>query len=181
MIYELRQYTLHPGTRDTLIDLFERHFVPGQEAVGIRVPAWFRDLGDPNRFIWFRAFTDMPARAEALAAFYDGPIWHEHRAAANATMIDSDDVLLLRPAGPTPPFAATPTGVQALTVQSFPSGVPLKPSAPNAVALLATEYADNTFPRLPIRTGEHVLVTLEPEAGAAPPPDDAVRTRLERP
>jgi hypothetical protein len=37
-------------------------------------------------------------RAEALAAFYSGPVWQEHHDAANATMIDSDDVLLLRPA-----------------------------------------------------------------------------------
>ena len=34
----------------------------------------------------------------ALRAFYGGPVWKEHRTAAASTMIDSDDVLLLRPA-----------------------------------------------------------------------------------
>ena len=39
-------------------------------------------------------------RREALTAFYGGPVWAEHRDAANATMVDSDDVLLLRPLRP---------------------------------------------------------------------------------
>lgn len=30
-IVELRQYTLHPGKRDTLIELFDREFVETQE------------------------------------------------------------------------------------------------------------------------------------------------------
>ncbi|WP_406513549.1 hypothetical protein [Streptomyces sp. NBC_00161] len=38
MIVELRQYTLHPGARDTLIALFEREFVAGQEAAGMTRP-----------------------------------------------------------------------------------------------------------------------------------------------
>ena len=39
-------------------------------------------------------------RAQGLAAFYGGPVWQAHRDAANATMVDSDDVFLLRPAWP---------------------------------------------------------------------------------
>src|SRR5450755_2527702 len=99
-IVEFRQYTLHPGMRDTLIDLFDREFVESQEALGIRVIGQFRDLDDPERFVWLRGFRDMQARAEALGAFYGGPIWKSHREAANATMIDSDNVLVLRPTSP---------------------------------------------------------------------------------
>ena len=40
------------------------------------------------------------ARA-SLGGVYGGPIWKMHREAANATMIDSDNVLL---------FASSPTG-----------------------------------------------------------------------
>jgi len=32
-IVELRQYTLHPGQRDVLIDLFDREFIESQESV----------------------------------------------------------------------------------------------------------------------------------------------------
>jgi len=68
-VVELRQYTLYPHTRDVLIDLFDSEFVEGQEAVGMWVIGQFRDLDDPNRFVWLRGFRDMPIRAEALHAF----------------------------------------------------------------------------------------------------------------
>jgi hypothetical protein len=97
-IVELRQYTLKPGQRDVLIDLFEREFVESQEAEGMDIIGTFRGAGDPDRFVWLRGFPDMDARARSLAAFYGGPIWKQHRDAANATMIDSDNVLLLKPA-----------------------------------------------------------------------------------
>lgn len=41
----------------------------------------------------------MAERARALHAFYYGPVWQAHREAANATMLDKDDVLLLRGPG----------------------------------------------------------------------------------
>src|SRR5260370_31902418 len=96
-VVELRQYTLHEGTRERLIDLFENEFIESQEALGIRVIGPFRDLEDHNRFGWLRGFPDMDERSRMLAAFYDGPVWRAHHDAANGTMIDSDNVLLLRP------------------------------------------------------------------------------------
>ena len=60
----------------------------------------FRDLDRPDMFVWLRGFDGMDARKSALTAFYDGPVWAAWRDAANATMIDSDDVLLLKPAWP---------------------------------------------------------------------------------
>ena len=80
-IVELRQYTLHAGGREVLIDLFERAFVEAQEAVRIRVIGTFRDLDDPNRFVWLRGFPDMAARAKSLEAFYSGAAWQAHRTA----------------------------------------------------------------------------------------------------
>lgn len=97
-IVELRQYTLKPGQRETLIALFDREFVETQEAAGMTVIGQFRDLDRPDMFVWLRGFEDMEARKDALTAFYGGPVWARHRDAANATMIDSDDVLLLKPA-----------------------------------------------------------------------------------
>src|SRR5262249_1923731 len=100
-IVELRMYTLHAERRDELIELFELEFGETQEAVGIQLIGQFYDLDDPNRFIWLRGFHDMESRAQSLNAFYSGPIWKEHRDAANATMINTDNVLLLRLAHPT--------------------------------------------------------------------------------
>ncbi len=183
-IVELRQYTLYPGKRDVLIDLFDREFVESQEAVGMRVIGQFRDLDDPNRFVWLRGFRDLPTRAQALNAFYSGPVWKAHREAANATMVDSDNVLLLHPARPASGFSLEnsdrpppdaneiPKGLVVATLYYFdaPAGVgfidfferALEPVLTGAgasiLAYFVTESSVNTFPALPIREGEHVFV-----------------------
>ncbi|HYG70121.1 MAG TPA: NIPSNAP family protein, partial [Anaeromyxobacteraceae bacterium] len=99
-IAEFRRYTLRPGARDTLIELFERELLLPQEASGMRILAQFRDLDHPDTFTWMRAFPSAAVRKPALEAFYLGPVWARHREAANATMLDSDDVRLLRPVPP---------------------------------------------------------------------------------
>ena len=183
-IVELRQYTLHPGKRDILIDLFDREFIESQEAVGIKVIGQFRDLDRPDRFVWLRGFRDMPSRARALTDFYRGPVWKAHREAANATMIDSDNVLLLRPAVPTsgfslenmkrPPMGSdeVPTSLVVATIYYFEGPVApefinffehtLKPGVASLGATVSayfvTENSENTFPALPVRAGENVLV-----------------------
>ena len=179
-VVELRQYTLHPGQRDVLVSLFEREFLDTQEATGIRVLGQFRDLDAPDRFVWLRGFPDMVQRRASLDAFYSGPAWLAHRDAANATMIDSDDVLLLKPVAPasgfaldvsTPHVAHTPDdgGLLVATLYAFDAPVDmdfleffaadLHPAVSAAgarvIASFATEAAPNTFPRLPVREGEH--------------------------
>jgi hypothetical protein len=71
-----------------------------QNALDAHVLGTFRDLDDPDRFVWLRGFRDIPARGKALEAFYGGPVWQAHKNDANATTVDSDNVLLLRPASP---------------------------------------------------------------------------------
>lgn len=176
-VFELRQYTLHPGQRDTLIDLFEREFLEPQQACGMTIPGQFRDLDDPDRFVWFRGFPDMPRRKEALTCFYGGPVWKAHRDAANATMIDSDDVLLLRLVE----GSAFPASAPAyfLTVYSFDTPIPDDVRIP-ALTLLRTDPSENNYPRLPLRTGEHVLVAITAEEPRVGLPNARVqRLRLE--
>jgi hypothetical protein len=78
-VLELRQYTLRSGMREVLIELFEREFVDSQEALGMTLVGQFRELDNPDRFVWLRGFPDLPARAQALQEFYGGPIWKAHR------------------------------------------------------------------------------------------------------
>jgi hypothetical protein len=182
-IVELRQYTLHPDKRDDLIELFDREFVETQEALGMTIIGQFRDLNNPDRFVWLRGFRDMPSRARALGDFYGGPVWKKHSAAANATMIDSDNVLLLRPARSGSGFAlrrdrpsfgvkAVHKGFVVATIYYFETPVTddflsffqnkLKPVIEGAGASIpayfVTEASANTFPKLPVREGENVFV-----------------------
>ena len=191
-VVELRQYTLHPGRRDILIALFDREFVETQEATGMKVIGQFRDLDNPDRFVWLRGFRDMELRAAGLAAFYSGPAWQAHREAANATMADSDNVLLLRapepaaafgpqPQRPTSGAGAPPSdGIVVATIYALrgdPAAaarffvdamVPLLDEAGIPVlALFVTESSPNNFPALPVRENERVLVWFSRYAGTA--------------
>ena len=183
-VIELRQYTLKPGKRDVLIDLFEHEFIEPQEALGIDLVGTFRDRDRPDRFVWIRGFSDMSARARALEGFYFGPVWQAHREAANATMIDSDNVLLLRPvaadagfmpaATPRAPIGATarPASRVLATIYYFAEqpntdfvrffdheiAPALTQAGAPPIARLETETSENSFPRLPVRAGEHVFV-----------------------
>lgn len=173
MIVELRQYTLKPGRRDTLVDLFERHFVHTQHAVGITVLGTFHDLGDPDKFVWLRGFPDMDSRKAALAAFYEhGEAWRTHGPAANATMVDSDDVLLLRPSGKIR-TATEHTEHGAYTALISPDPI----EAADPVMSFEPFAAENTYPRLPVRAEQMYVsilpgdvgegVRLKPTAGSA--------------
>jgi hypothetical protein len=163
-IVELRQYALHPGQRDVLIELFDRELVETQEAVGMKVIGQFRDLDDPNKFVWLRGFSDMESRAEGLAAFYGGPVWKAHSEAANATMIDSDDVLLLRPARQESAFALederVPRGGFVLAVVMPLDAVASFEKDGSLLGSFVTEESENTFPSLPVREGERVFVSF---------------------
>jgi hypothetical protein len=164
MIVELRRYTLREGRRDELIDLFDREFVEPQEELGMAVLGQFRDLDRPDRFVWLRGFVDMPSRRTGLTAFYSGPVWAKHGPEANATMLDSDDVLLLREIVAVPVFdrgSADPESVLHATIWYWAGPFPDPTQSPeDTVGVLRTEYAANDFPQLPVREGEHALVWL---------------------
>ncbi len=198
-VFELRRYRLKPGQRDTLIALFDAEFVESQEAVGMSVIGQLRDPHEPDQFVWFRGFADHAARAAALPRFYSGSVWAEHGPAANATMIDSDDVLMLKSAGRVPPFADLPPRpagafpdegsilLQAThhlppdlsedaARQSAAAIAALAQAAGAAVlASLVSDHSANGFPRLPVRAEANVVVTvIRPSRG----PFDAVAALL---
>ena len=124
------------------------------------------------------------SHVQRLQDFSSGPVWKTHRESANATMIDTDNVLLLRPALPTsgfslenlkrPPMGSDEVskGLVVATICYFESPVAseftnffehtLKPVATSLGAPISayfvTENSENTFPALPVRAGENVFV-----------------------
>jgi len=183
-VVELRQYTLEPGMRDVLIDLFEQQFIETQEAAGMTVIGTFRDMDNPDRYVWLRGFADMPTRARALQEFYGGPVWKAHREAANATIIDSDNVLLLRPGRvasgfslenatrPPPGARQMSKGLVVATIYYLDASTEadfvdffertitpaLTDAGASILAYFVTENHPNTFPALPVRENVNVFV-----------------------
>jgi hypothetical protein len=157
----------------------------------MRLGGLFRDRDNPDQFVWMRGFASMRARREALTAFYGGPVWQVHGAAANATMIDSDDVLLLRPTDPVhaplPPMVprhartAAPGGEWVLITTYLHDPDEdlekwlardvhpvIEAALGTRVGTWRTEPEPNTYPALPVRT-DHAFVwtaTFVDEAAA---------------
>lgn len=181
-VIELRRYDIRPGEREQFAQLFEAWF-PGafQQLGAMAIGEGFeRDTSD--RFTWLRGFPDMDTRATANAAFYYGPLWKEHRQTMNDMMLDSDNVLLLRPLNPAQGMRALPavntvretagaTGVLVMQVIGLTTQINTALAAA-ANAAFATYEKDgvhvagtlitldmpNNFPQLPVRDDGSWLV-----------------------
>ncbi len=179
---ELRRYVTRPGMRDALIALFDREFTEGQEACGMIPFGHFRDLNDPDAFVWLRGFPRMDARRRALEAFYKkSQSWQDNRAVANATLLDNDNVLLLRNARPASGFDLSglvrpgageghgkvvvvavlmldqPASETFLSAFEHDVLARVRESAERATYLV-TDPRPNDFPALPVREGEFAFV-----------------------
>jgi hypothetical protein len=123
-------------------------------------------------------------RREGLAAFYGGPVWKAHSEAANATMIDTDDVLLLRAArsgaaftldGERPAVGAIGGGrgsviaviahlhsfdLGAVAVDVFESAIApaIAAAGGSLLGYFLSETSANDFPGLSVRENEPVFV-----------------------
>jgi hypothetical protein len=175
-VVDLRQYTTRRGRRDDLVEVFDEYLVESQEAEGMHILGQFRDLDRPDRFVWIRGFADLETRARALPAFYYGPVWKKHGPRANATMLDSDNALLVHPVevgpgypvpgGPRPPVGASdvpPTVVTGAVCHraSLEDGLPklfgelvepvLRDTGAEPVVRYESLVAENNFPALPLR------------------------------
>lgn len=196
---ELRRYQMKPGRRDDLIALFEEHFIESQEACGMVPLGHYRNLDDDDAFVWVRGFPKFEERAAALDAFYvQSDAWRDNRDAANDTMIDSDNVLLLKPARENSGFdlrsmtrsaPAAPELPHRLlwlcavmleapaseaTVTAFErNALPLLSNVTGAVSYFVTDQRRNEFPRLPVREGEYAFVAC----GLCPALDDIERCK----
>jgi hypothetical protein len=94
-------------------------------------------------------------------------VWAAHREAANATMVDWSDVLLLRPLRPTTGFPHNPTTRPPVGAVGIPASVIIATIFPADAEVATesgvwfeTETAANNFPALPVRTDERVLVSF---------------------
>lgn len=169
MIVELRQYTLVPGKRDVLVELFDREFVESQEVLGMRILGTFRDLDRDDRFVWLRAFDDMATRLAGLTAFYSGAVWKQHGPLASTTMISVDDVLLLHPVSElTLPDQrdVPPDDDTELVITVHDRG--RLDELDRGLGLLETDTSVNDFPGLPVREDADVAVRIGRDVPGVP-------------
>jgi hypothetical protein len=174
-VLELRRYTLKPGMRAQFAEYFDAFFPEAMQQLGAIAAGDFLNRENPLMFTWIRGYHDMDERARFNSAFYYGPVWKEHKSAANGMMDDSDNVLLLRPVSDAHALLVLPA-VNPLSEPHGATGVvlslifPVKPErvesfiadAEKALARYPSELREagmfetlnerNNFPQLPVRT-----------------------------
>ena len=184
-VFEFRRYTVAAGTRERFATYFDAYFPEAFEQVGAIAVGQFLERKNPNGFTWLRGFHSLEERAAADAAFYYGPLWHEHAKTANDLLLDSDNVLLLEPLGserqptilPTVDPVIEPNGAHGIVVAQIFTVVAGQVGAfaraaestfaryrsiagVREAAVLVTLDVKNNFPQLPIRTDGPYLVWL---------------------
>lgn len=72
MIFQLRQYDIHPGKMLAWIEVFETHIRPLHQRLGMVIHGTWQAL-DTNTFIWIRGFETEAAIDVLEAAYFDSP------------------------------------------------------------------------------------------------------------
>jgi hypothetical protein len=182
-VLELRNYLLKPGMTKTFIQYFNRHFVQPMTALGGHTLGQFiiKDVND--RFVWMRGFTDMDTRLQFLTDFYiNSPAWKQSGPDANAMMINSDNVYLLRPLDgahdtgkKSNDNSELKTGTEVVTLDFYTCNGTLEkvtalfktsclPFFRNLdvhdITLWVSEMSENKFPRLPAFQEQHLMLSI---------------------
>jgi hypothetical protein len=186
-VIEVRRYTIKDGAREQFAKYFESYFPEAFEQLGAIAFGQFFERDKPAGFTWLRGFRNMDARAVVNSAFYYGPLWKEHRLTLNNLMVDSDNVMLMRPlsrerAIPVLPavdpvlesaaqgvvvaqvFALRPDSADAFAKRAEAAFAAYRSAGIREAGVLVTLDAPNNFPQLPVRTDGTYLVWL----GVAP-------------
>jgi NIPSNAP len=183
-VVEFRRYTIRDGEREHFAQYFESYFPEAFQQLGAIAVGQFLERGKNSRFTWLRAFHTMDDRAKVNASFYYGPLWKEHAATLNSLMIDSDNVLLLRPLNRERGITILPAvdpvkegkGAQGIAIaqifsvkagnidafaqQAESTFSRYREAGAREAAVLVTLDAPNNFPQLPVRTDGPFLVWL---------------------
>ncbi len=75
MLFELRHYYIVPGRREEFIEVMEQLAIPFQLSKGMVVLGGFRDLEDPDLYIWLRRYRDEQERQRLYDAVYGSEFW----------------------------------------------------------------------------------------------------------
>jgi hypothetical protein len=183
-VIEFRRYTVKEGERGHFAEYFESYFPEAFEQLGAIAFGQFFERKNPVGFTWIRGFKNTDARAVVNASFYYGPLWREHAYTMNSLMVDSDNVLLLRPLSPergaavlpavdpvkeekgaqgvvvAQIFAVKANSVDAFAQQAEATFTGYRAAGAREAGVLVTLDTPNNFPQLPVRTDGPYLVWL---------------------
>jgi hypothetical protein len=183
-VLEFRRYTIKEGEREHFAQYFDTYFPEALQQLGTIVAGDFFERKNSSGFTWIRGFHTLEDRAVVNAQFYAGSVWKEHKKTMNDLIVDSDNVMLLRPLSPERGIPILPAvdpiveanGVQGIvvaqifavkadSVEAFakaaePTFASYRAAGVREAGVLVTLDVPNNYPQLPIRTDGPFLVWL---------------------
>lgn len=183
-VLEFRRYSIKEGEREHFAQYFDAYFPEALQQLGTIVAGDFFERKNSSGFTWIRGFHTLEDRAVVNAQFYAGSVWKEHKKTMNDLIVDSDNVMLLRPLSPERGIPILPAvdpiveanGVQGIvvaqifavkadSVEAFakaaePTFASYRAAGVREAGVLVTLDVPNNYPQLPIRTDGPFLVWL---------------------
>jgi hypothetical protein len=183
-VLEFRRYTIKEGEREHFAQYFDTYFPEALQQLGTIVAGDFFERKNPSGFTWIRGFHTLEDRAVVNAQFYAGSVWKKHKKTMNDLIVDSDNVMLLRPLSPERGIPILPAvdpiveangaqgivvaqifAVKAASVEAFakaaePTFAGYRAAGVREAGVLVTLDVPNNYPQLPIRTDGPFLVWL---------------------
>jgi hypothetical protein len=94
--YEIRHYTLQPGTRDQWVKYMEEVIIPFQTSKGMVINGSFLDEEDENGYVWMRRFESEAQRKELYEAVYGSDTWVNEISPQVSTMLIRESIKVTR-------------------------------------------------------------------------------------
>lgn len=96
MLFELRQYRILPGQRDTWVRFMEDVFIPFQVSKGMVIVGSFVAEEDDDLYVWIRRFDSEQEREQLYRAVYESDHWKSTIAPRVSEMLDREKMVVTR-------------------------------------------------------------------------------------
>ena len=96
MLFELRQYRILGGQRDTWVKFMEEVLIPYQVSKGMVIVGSFIAEEDPDLYVWIRRFESEQQREQLYKAVYESDHWKSVIAPRISEMLDREKMVVTR-------------------------------------------------------------------------------------
>jgi hypothetical protein len=87
MFFELREYRIRNGQRDSFARLMDETIIPFQKSRGMIVIGSFVSVEEDDLYVWIRKFESEEERKRLYDAVYGDPFWQNEIKAAMGDML----------------------------------------------------------------------------------------------
>ena len=96
MLFELRQYKIRDGHKESWVRLMEDEIIPFQVAQGMVILGSFMGEDDDSIYVWIRRFKDEAERECLYQRVYESSHWKENIAPRIPEMMDRESIKVIR-------------------------------------------------------------------------------------